>query len=112
MRLPIIIIDLISSFNGSQSELNTERGLRFMFLMTGKFFSWGLGNRDETLHRFLELYDIKKSQNLVELLLKDEKTWKSIESYWATEFQVKEILCTIQINNDKNCSHKNKLSVG
>ena len=92
MNLPIEIVNLISSFNGSQEELLTERGLRYMFLMTGKFFSWGLGNRDETLHRFLELYEIKKSKDLVKLLLRDEKCWKDKEDFWATENQVKKIL--------------------
>ena len=91
MNLPIELVDLISSFNGSQQELHTERGLRYMFLMTGKFFSWGLGDRDATLHRFLELYDIKKSKCLVELLLKEEK-WEDKESFWATEKEVKKFL--------------------
>ena len=110
MRLPIEIVECISSFNGSQSELNCERGLRYMFLFCGKFFSWGLGNREETLHEFLHLYQPsqKSIKNLVKLLLAQEKSWRELESHWATEFKVKAILSKISIN-DKDSSHKNKL---
>lgn len=95
MKLPADIIDIISSFNGSQNELNTERGLRFMFLQTGKFFSWG-DDREKTIHRFLELYDIRKCQELVKRLLKDEINWESKESFWATEIVVKKLLNNIR----------------
>ena len=106
MKLPTQIIDIISEFNGSQEELNTERGLRYMFLMTGKFFSWGLGDRDETLHRFLELYQINKCKDLVEILLKDELDWKKKEDHWASTKQVKEILCNYNNYELKNSSHQ------
>ena len=114
MKLPIEVIELISSFNGNQSELNCERGLRYMFLFFGKFFSWGLGNREQTLHMFLELYQPSRSQikNLVKLLLVNEKEWKEIESHWATEFRVKDILSKVTIKNDnKDCCNKNQFIV-
>ena len=104
--------NIISSFNGTQSELNCERGLRYMFLFCGKFFSWGLGNREDTLPEFFSLYKPNEAscRDLVKTLLKDEKTWTEIESYWATEFRVKNILSKVSIN-DKDCCNKNKFLV-
>ena len=113
MRLPTEVVDLISSFNGNQSELNCERGLRYMFLFSGKFFSWGLGNREQTLHKFLELYQPhrKEIKNLAKVLLAKEKDWKEIESHWASALRVKGILSKVTIKNDKNCCNKNKFLV-
>jgi len=109
MRIPTEIICLISSFNGTDEELRTERGLRFMFLLTGKFFSWGLGDRDETLHKFLELYDIRKSKALVDALLWDEATWMAHEKHWASESEYKAILHNIRLNETENSSDENQL---
>ena len=110
MKLPTNIVDLISSFNGTQSELNCERGLRYMFLFNNKYFSWGLGNREETLPEFFELYKPcdTSCKDLVKLLLKNEKYWKNIEDYWATQFEVKNILSKVTIN-DNDCSNENQL---
>ena len=110
MRIPKDVIDLISSYNGTDEELRTERGLRFMFLLTGKFFSWGLGDRDETIHKFLELYDIRKSKFLVDTLLWDEDTWAKHESHWASEVEFKQLLSNVDLNEIKNCSDENQLS--
>jgi hypothetical protein len=109
MKLPSEIVDIISSFNGTQSELNCERGLRYMFLFNGKFFSWGLGNREETLPEFFALYQPNRVsiRDLVKCLLKNEN-WKEVEDYWATEFRVKNILSKVTIN-DKDCCNKNQL---
>ena len=95
MRLPIEIVDLISSFNGNQTELYTEKGLRYIFLVDCSFCSWGSGNRKETFHIFLDLYRIEKSFLLVKLLLKNISYWQEQTNHWATEKQVKQILSEV-----------------
>ena len=112
MRLPLEIVDIISSYNGTQTELNCERGLRYMFLFCGKFFSWGLGIREDTLPDFFELYKPSSAniRKLVITLLKDEENWTAVEPNWATEIAVKDILSKVSIKNDKYSCDKNKFS--
>ena len=96
MHIPACIIKIISSFNGNDKQLRTEKGLRIMFLKSNKFFTWGSASREDSIHRFFQIYDINSHSNFVkEHLSVDE--YSHFYNDWATETQVADIFSKIKI---------------
>ena len=96
MHIPACIIKIISSFNGNDKQLKTEKGLRIMFLKSNRFFSWGSASREESIHRFFQIYDINSHAKFVREHLSGDE-YQFFYSEWATESQVSDIISKVKI---------------
>jgi len=95
MHIPPDIISLISSFNGTDKQLATEKGLKVMFLKSNRFFTWNYA-REDSIHRFFEIYDINSHSDFVKEHITENET-NLFYSDWATETQVLKMLSKIKI---------------
>ena len=96
MHIPDCIIKIISSFNGTDKQLKTEKGLRIMFLKSNKFFTWGSASREESIHRFFQIYDIETHSKFVREHLSAAEH-SHFYNEWATETQVADIISKVKV---------------
>ena len=106
--LPDSLVQLILEYYGTDEQNYIRRGLRYMFLISPSYFSWG-SDRNETLHIFLMYYENRNAKSFIEHLLKGTN-WKEAESIWATESELRQILSHLTVNV-KTCSKFNCKSV-
>jgi len=88
------ICNIILSYNGTDAELETEKGLRWLFLTDRKKFIWPHGSRKQTLHLFFEFYQVPLCHGFVNDLLKGKPY---TPPNWATSNDVRRELLGIDI---------------
>ena len=92
--LPTELIQLIQDYYGTDNENYIRRGLRYMFLLSPGFFTWG-SDREQTLHIFLRYYETAHAKDFVDHLLLGIN-WQTVENHWATSSELNAILSALK----------------
>ena len=78
-------------------QIETEKGLKTMFLKSNKYFTWN-DAREDSIHRFFAIYDINSHLKFVQDNLSQFEIDRHY-SHWASAKQVENILAGLKLKS-------------